>query len=479
MNYTDVLIIGSGPGGSISGYEIAKKTKLKVTIFEKGKLKSKKVKPYSSQEMDEAYYKSGLSVCVGRGDLIFATAKTLGGGSEINSGFFLELPKKIFNDWKKNIDDLSLYEIKKNLEEIKSFLKINSSKKDEGKASLILKKGCNKLKLDSKRTERWIKSSKKKSAWQHERYGMVNTYLKMFKKLGGTIKTNHDVIKIKNKDINKRLYTILYSNNGEKKYIKCKYIFVCGGSIMTPEFLLNSGIKKNIGKTLKFHQMSRLVAESNNEINEDEFGVPVRQVNHYKPDMTFGCSVSTKQHLALWMSSNKNLKKILRNYKKYSIYYSLINSKTEGIIIKPFENFSSTIFYRISQEDMKRHRLSIKRLAKILFLGGIKRVFLSSGNKDTKNQLSFNSIQEVNDFLMTKNYIPEISSIHLFSSVPMGKKDKCPLDSYGKLKKPNENIYVNDSSMLPSPTGVNPQGIIMALAKRNVKNFITKINKKK
>tara|TARA_B100002019_G_C21234397_1_gene581927 strand:+ start:13 stop:1449 length:1437 start_codon:yes stop_codon:yes gene_type:complete len=477
MNYTDVLIIGSGPGGSISGYEIIKKTNLKVTIFEKGKLKSNKLKPYSSQEMDEAYYKSGLSACVGKGDLIFATAETLGGGSEINSGFFLDLPKKIFDNWKKNIDNLSLTEIKKNLREIKFFLKVNSSKNDEGKASLILKKGCNKLKLDSKRTERWIRSSKKKNTWRHERYGMVNTYLKMFKKLGGTIKTNHDVIRIIDKDIKNNFYTILYSNNGKKKYIKCKYIFVCGGSIMTPEFLLNSGIRKNIGKTLKFHQMSRLVAESNSEINENEFGVPVRQVNHYKPDMTFGCSVSTKQHLALWMSSNKSLKKILRNYKKYSIYYSLINSKTEGKIIKPFKNFGSTIFYKISQDDIEKHKLSIKRLAKILFLGGIKRIFLSSGNKNYKDQLSFKSINEVNNFLMKKKYIPELSSIHLFSSVPMGEKDQYPLDSYGKLKKTNENIYVNDSSMLPSPTGVNPQGIIMALAKRNVENFITKLNK--
>ncbi len=475
MNYTDVLIIGSGPGGSISGYEITKKTNLKVTIFEKGKLKSNKLKPYSSQEMDEAYYKSGLSACVGKGDLIFATAETLGGGSEINSGFFLDLPKKIFNNWKKNIDNFSLTEIKKNLKEIKSFLKVNSNKNDEGKASLILKKGCNKLKLDSKRTERWIKSYKKKDKWQHERYGMVNTYLKMFKKLGGIIKTNHDAIKIKNK--NNNLYTILYSNNGEKKYIKCKYIFVCGGSIMTPEFLLNSGIKKNIGKSLKFHQMSRLVAESNIEINENEFGVPVRQVNHFKPDMTFGCSVSTKQHLALWMSSNKSLKKILKNYKKYSIYYSLINSKSKGKIIKPFENFGSTIFYNISQDDIEKHKLSIKRLAKILFLGGIKKIFLSSGNKNLKDQLSFKSFSQLNEFLTKKKYIPELSSIHLFSSVPMGKSDQFPLDSFGKLKNSKENIYVNDSSMLPSPTGVNPQGIIMALAKRNVENFITKLNK--
>ena len=75
----------------------------------------------------------------------------------------------------------------------------------------------------------------------------------------------------------------------------------------------------------------------------------------------------------------------------------------------------------------------------------LKEFFLSSGNKNNKDQLSFKSINEVNNFLMKEKYIPELSSIHLFSSVPMGKKDQYPLDSYGKLKKTNENIYVNDS----------------------------------
>ena len=98
---TDVLIIGSGPGGSISGYEIKKNTELKVLILEGGKSKSDLMTPYSSQEMDETYYKSGLSACFGKGNLVFATAETLGGGSEINSGFFLDLPNKIFSKWKK------------------------------------------------------------------------------------------------------------------------------------------------------------------------------------------------------------------------------------------------------------------------------------------------------------------------------------------------------------------------------------------
>ena len=58
----------------------------------------------------------------------------------------------------------------------------------------------------------------------------------------------------------------------------------------------------------------------------------------------------------------------------------------------------------------------------------------------------------------------------------MGKTDDFPVDSYGKLKIEDSNIYINDSSILPSTTGVNPQGIIMAIAKRNVANFLSKFN---
>jgi flavin-dependent dehydrogenase len=69
---TDILIIGSGPAGSLSGYEILKKKKLKVIILEQGKQKWDFVKPYSSDEMDIGYYKSGLTPAFGRGNIIYA-----------------------------------------------------------------------------------------------------------------------------------------------------------------------------------------------------------------------------------------------------------------------------------------------------------------------------------------------------------------------------------------------------------------------
>ena len=63
-------------------------------------------------------------------------------------------------------------------------------------------------------------------------------------------------------------------------------------------------------------------------------------------------------------------------------------------------------------------------------------------------------------------------TIHLFSSCPMGEnKNLCAVNSYGKLFGYN-NIYINDGSLLPNAPGVNPQGTIMAIARRNILNFI-------
>ena len=59
-------------------------------------------------------------------------------------------------------------------------------------------------------------------------------------------------------------------------------------------------------------------------------------------------------------------------------------------------------------------------------------------------------------------------TIHLFSSVPMGeRRDRCALDSFGKVAG-TDGLYVADGSMLPTSTTVNPQGTIMAIARRNV-----------
>jgi choline dehydrogenase-like flavoprotein len=64
-----------------------------------------------------------------------------------------------------------------------------------------------------------------------------------------------------------------------------------------------------------------------------------------------------------------------------------------------------------------------------------------------------------------------LTTVHAFASCPIGERsDRCAADSFGKVQG-FENLYINDASMIPDSPGVNPQGTVMALARRNALKF--------
>ena len=67
-------------------------------------------------------------------------------------------------------------------------------------------------------------------------------------------------------------------------------------------------------------------------------------------------------------------------------------------------------------------------------------------------------------------------TIHLFSSVQLsGNKNQGPLSPDGNLWE-DKSIYVSDSSMLIDSPTVNPQGIIMAIARMNAMKFLNRLD---
>jgi choline dehydrogenase-like flavoprotein len=51
-------------------------------------------------------------------------------------------------------------------------------------------------------------------------------------------------------------------------------------------------------------------------------------------------------------------------------------------------------------------------------------------------------------------------------------QSKCAADSFGRIHG-FKNLLVNDASLLCTALGVNPQGSIMALARRNTLAFLS------
>ncbi len=74
---------------------------------------------------------------------------------------------------------------------------------------------------------------------------------------------------------------------------------------------------------------------------------------------------------------------------------------------------------------------------------------------------------------------PEIAAewrrrtVHLMCGVPMGGDPSLTgADSFGRVWG-FDNLYVNDSSLLPDAPGVNPQGLVMTIAARNADHFLS------
>jgi choline dehydrogenase-like flavoprotein len=66
-----------------------------------------------------------------------------------------------------------------------------------------------------------------------------------------------------------------------------------------------------------------------------------------------------------------------------------------------------------------------------------------------------------------------LMTVHLCGSVPMGEdRRRSGTDSYGRVWGV-ANLRVNDASLLPDAPGVNPQGTVMAIAQRNVDEFLS------
>lgn len=465
-NNFQIVVIGSGPGGALTALNLLE-SGFDVLLIEKGNYyKTNELKNYSYKEMYEKYNYSGLTLAIGNPNINYVEGSCFGGGSEINSGLYHRLPENILNKWRAKYKlEYSNEKLNKIYTEIEKDLNISYQNKNNiPKASLKLLEGSNKMGLDCIEIPRWIRYEKNKYIKQ----SMTETYLKKYILLGGKYITGSEVQNFY--ESNKMFYLNIIKQNKIIK-IRTNFLFICSGAIHSPFLLLKSGIKKNIGNTLKMHPSFKFIAKFNEEINFLNMGVPVHQIKSFKK-ITIGCSISNKAYLGIGLSESGSLEE-MRNWKKLASYYVMISPKSYGKIHKiPLIN-SPIVRYSLNKKDIDRLYFGIRKLGEVLFKAGANTLYPS-----INSNLKIKSIREIDKITDLSKRKLNLMTIHLFSSIRMGGiKEISATNPFGQLWD-HKNIFINDSSILCDSPGVNPQGTIMAFAKYNVDNFIenNKIN---
>ena len=479
---TDVLVIGSGPGGAVTARALAEQG-LEVLVVEEGDwVEPGEHEPYSVEQMRHQYRNAGLTVALGRPSVAYTEGCGAGGGSEVNSGLYHRPSPELLAAWSRvhQVEDLTPASLTPWHEHVERELSVAPWPEDRLPApSELLRVGADRLGWSGFDVPRWARYHRGPAGANGggivvDKQTMTRTYLPAARTAGVEVLTATRALRVRMRD-GRAVGADVVRRAGRVSYherIDADVVFVCAGATQTPALLQRSGLPRDvtrtIGPNLSVHPTVKVVAEFADEVNTPQ-DLPTYQVKEFGSWLSFGGSASRPALVALALSENwGELGEAADRWRRQTVYYAAIQSQGRGRV-RALPGFADPVVtYRLTREDGARLRSGLGRLMHLLLAAGATRLYPS-----------FVGAPEVRDHgdaaAALQAFSPgraSLMTVHLTGTVPMGEdRARSGADSFGRVHG-TAGLHVNDASLLPWAPGVNPQGTLMAVAHRNAAHFL-------
>ncbi|MGF6177795.1 GMC family oxidoreductase N-terminal domain-containing protein [Ensifer sp. 4252] len=468
----DIIVIGSGPGGAVTASMCAQAGKHVVMVEEGEDLPLESAPHFSREEILQKYRNAGVNIGFGAAKIAYVEGCCVGGGSEINRGLYHRISSEVLEGWKRDfrVDHLSASDLDPHFAACEEIAKVQYLPGPAPQLSTRLEEGARNLGWACLEVPRlYAYSSDMTSGAPGRKQSMSETFVPRFIEAGGVVMSGTCVTGLKRVSggwaVNARSTN---KHNVRHIELNAKTVFVAAGAVQTPWLLRRSGIKENIGNSLRFHPMLKAVALFPDEINTPGELEPVHQIKEFDPRFSMGCSMSKRPALALAMAAYPEMMEAVdRDWRRMAIYYV---QSTGGIgRIRALPGFRDPLVrVELQRSDLKELADGLARLAEVLFAAGAEAVYPSIPGYRVLRSLA--DIGKLPETISPKQ--ANATALHLFSSCPMGEdKHRCATDSYGRVHGV-DGLYIADASLLCSPTVVNPQGTVMAVAHRNAMHAV-------
>jgi choline dehydrogenase-like flavoprotein len=475
------VVVGSGAGGAVTALELAR-AGVEVTVLEEGERHSSgRLSPGSPEAMAKLYRKRGMTPIVGPVPVGYVEGCCVGGSTEINSGFWHRTPEEILMLWKARYDlqDAGPEELQAHFEWAEQLCDVGLYQGELPACNLPFSRGLQSLEWSGKEIPRTAGSGQSLAGednGQAQSRGMSQALLPLAEAAGARIMTGCRVLQLlKRRQRVVGVIALHRQADGTEQVVKiaAEHLFVCGGATETPSLLRRSGIKYHIGNSLRIHPMLKVVARFPEVV--DAAGVlPLIQVDQFRPDISLGGSYFSPGHLAMMLSDNWLENRDQIDYHRHmAAYYVAVRGTGKGYVhASALSDQDTNINYTLSGEDLANLSKGLARLSMLLLAGGAEEIFpCVHGLAPIRSTLD--AIRWLDDRLSPSRL--SLTTVHAFASCPIGENHSlCAADSFGKVRG-FDNLYLNDASMLPDSPGVNPQGSIMALARRNALHFVDQL----
>lgn len=458
-------MIGSGAGGAVTALELARKG-VSVTVLEEGDAHESDYGKGSPRALRELYRRRGMTPIVGSVPLGYAEGAALGGSTDVNSGFWHRTPRELLLRWHAQfgLADASYEQLVPHFEWAEGLLGVGLHPPPLPETSQLFARGAEAMGWAAQEIPR-TRGGCGKLLWPAavEAGARVLTRCRAEQLLFERGRCTGVLADLEREPGARELVRI-----------DAEDVVVCAGPTETPALLRRSGVKFHVGETLRVHPMLKVAARFPDPVNAAESALPLLQVKEFWPDLSLGGAFFTPGHLAMLLGENWRDNQALMQSQEYlAAYYVAVRGEGRGWVRPSVLGDGATkIRYELGPTDLANLSRGLARLASLLLAAGATEVYPA-----VRGMSPIRTEEEAARWLdepLPRSRLA-LTTVHAFSSCPLGERsDHSAADSFGKIRR-REALHVNDASMLPDSPGVNPQGSVMALARRNVLHFMDRM----
>ncbi|GES84243.1 GMC oxidoreductase [Rhizophagus clarus] len=492
----DTIIIGSGAGGSVVAARLARMEN--VLVLEKGHHFDQSELSTEQQDGYDKLYELAGGMLSDDSNMYILAGSNFGGGTTIGWSAFMEPQYFVREEWAKNFG-LPYFmedEYGNAMKYINARLGTNTVNVTHNQSNQTLIDGCKKLGLHFDNIPQNTASIPHQCGWcsfgckYGEKQSAIMTWLNEAKSNNAKFIQDCYVEKVlieKDGKTQKVIGVEAIIKNIKKVKLHAKKVIVAGGAIHTPALLLRSGLKnKNIGRNLHVHPIASVYGVFPNKEVKTYSGTIMSAISNAIENVdgeNYGAKIVVGSHHPGFMFANFPWKSNLQ-HKQLMLEYNhvvplmVITRDRDGGRILTDDNGKPRLEYKLSQHDSKSMIAGLLTAIRILAAAGASKIGTCQAVID--DYVVENGVNPLNDpkFDQFLNKVKKVGiptyqtctgSVEQMSSCRMGDDPaKSAVNPVGETWEV-ENLYVADSSVFPTATGVPSMMTTM-----NIAHYISK-----
>lgn len=462
----DVIVIGSGPGGSMAAMRFAE-AGYSVMVLEQGKCPSPKIDTFN-KATDSYYGLGGWTGAIAKGvrfiPILFG--RNIGGSSVVGGGAWVWPTEKLISQLAPSENEKE--ELLKHADLVsKLYGAAPADQELAGLQNRSMEKGCAKVGLPRipitrNAINRGGVATTRAGGFGALKLSADRTALNQAVRLGAKVLSGCVVKKV------------LLSHDGVAKGVEVKdvkrkvriaankLVIVSGGAIGTPLLLRWSGLKNRfIGKAPFFQHYSFPIAEMPEDVNFYK-GIESSIMTRVLPDTGIILEAdSLPIGLVSYIMNGFGIKhwEQMEKIRRYFVISCIVSGHTSELTVGGSNNFP-IMRAKISEKDRERMKLGLKTSSRIMFAAGAKRVLIPKFGW-------FQNFDQLEEGLEQLPYQEiEISTVHPLGTCPMARSPEQGAVDPNGLVFGTKNLYVMDGSILPAGPEANPTYIISTLVSK-------------